>query len=36
MDEQHQKDLETLSRIEHQRECFFDVMGEIHARELTQ
>lgn len=27
--DQHQRDLEALSRIEHQRECFFDVMGEL-------
>jgi hypothetical protein len=34
--EQHRLDLEVLSRIENQRECFFDVMGELDALELTQ
>lgn len=31
---QYERDLETLDRIEKQNECFFDVMGEIHAAQL--
>lgn len=27
--DQYQQDLQTLDRIEAQRECFFDVMGEV-------
>lgn len=30
MADQYQQDLKTLDRIEAQRECFFDVMGEVH------
>ena len=33
-EQQYQRDLETLSRIEKQRECFFDAMGEIHADQI--
>lgn len=32
MDEQYLQDLETLERIERQRESFFDDMGELAAR----
>lgn len=33
---QEAADLATLDRIEHQRQDYFDGMGEIHARQLSR
>ncbi len=35
-EEQYLRDLATLDRIEHQNECFFVVMGELHHNKALQ
>lgn len=35
-DQQYQRDLSTLDRIEAQRECFFDVMGELRYDQINK
>lgn len=32
--DQYQRELDTLTRIELRRECFFDVMGEMHYNQI--